>query len=39
MLTGILNVYYLVIQLPGNAWRITKDFFQNWLRKWWYSHY
>jgi hypothetical protein len=39
MLTGISNVYYLVIELPGNAWQTVKNFFKNSLRKWWYSHY
>ena len=39
MLTGILNVLYLAIELPGRVWRITKNFFENSLRKWWGSHY
>jgi hypothetical protein len=39
MLTWILNGYHLVIDLPGNAWGMTKNFFENSLRKWWYSHY
>jgi hypothetical protein len=39
MSTWPSNVYYLVIGLPGDAWRTTKDFFENFLRKWWCSHY
>jgi hypothetical protein len=39
MSAWMLNVYYLVIGLPGNACGMTKNFFENTLRKWWYSHY
>ena len=39
MLTAISNICYLVIGLPGNAWRTTKHFFESSLRSWWYSHY
>ena len=35
MLTAISVVYYVMIELPGNACRMTLRF----LRKWWYSHY
>ena len=39
MLTGIINVYYLVIDFPGASWRTLKNFFGDSLGKWWYSHY
>ena len=39
MRTVIANIYYLVIDLPGNVWRITKHFFENSLSTWWNSHY
>ena len=39
MSPGISNILYLVIELPGNVWRIRKSFFENSLRKWWHSHY
>ena len=39
MLIRISDVYYLMIQLPGNTWQAVKDFFGITLRKWWFSHY
>ena len=39
MLAVISNICYLVIDLPGNTWRITRRFFKDSLSKWWYSHY
>ena len=39
MLTGISYTYYFVIDLPGATWRTLKNFFENSLRNWWYSHY
>lgn len=39
MLALISNLFCLVTQLPGDAWRAVKDFFGKSLPKWWYSHY
>jgi hypothetical protein len=39
MLLVISDIYYLVIELPGNAWQTVKNFFSGSLRKWWRSHY
>jgi hypothetical protein len=35
----ISSIYYLAIDLPGTIWRAVKNFFENSLGKWWYSHY
>ena len=39
MRAAIANIYYLVFDLRGNVWRITRNFFENSVTKWWYSHY
>ena len=39
MSPAISNIYYLVIELPSAIWRMTKNFFENSLTKWWNSHY
>jgi hypothetical protein len=39
MSPAVSNIYYLVIDLPGNVWLRTKNFFDNTLTTWWNSHY